>query len=180
MVRSKSALRVLWFWLFVALVAFAQRGSRSLPNQVETQVQVTYLNERPAPQLLRVELLNSSGVSAMETLTNDLGQAHFRIMGQGNFRVKVSGMGIEDAVSDDVQIAEDDRNPTGLPRRTANFPVSWKRLRNPASTTSPGPWSIPTCRASFCPTSKPKRTNSLIADGRWRKGSAAGDRSPPT
>ena len=109
MFRSKSALLVLWFWLFVALVAFAQRGSRSQSNPVEIQVQVTYLNEQPAPQLLRVELLNSSGVSAMETLTNDLGQAHFRIMGQGNFRVKVSGMSIEDAVSDDVQIAENDR-----------------------------------------------------------------------
>jgi Flp pilus assembly protein TadD len=108
MFRSKSALLVLWFWLFVALVAFAQRGSRSQSNPVEIQVQVTYLNEQPAPQLLRVELLNSSGVSAMETLTNDLGQAHFRIMGQGNFRVKVSGIGIQEAVSDDVQVMQED------------------------------------------------------------------------
>ena len=108
MFRSKSALLVLLFSLLVASIAFAQRGSESQLNQVEIQVHVTYPNGRPAPQLLRVDLMDSSGVSAMETFTNDLGEAHFHITGSGDFQVKVSGMGIEEAVSDEVQITQQD------------------------------------------------------------------------
>jgi Tfp pilus assembly protein PilF len=109
MFRSKSALLALLLSLFVASVAFAQRGSRSQPTEVEIQVRVTYPNEQSAPQQLRVDLLNASGVSLMETFTNDLGQADFHLTGSGNFRVKVSGIGIEEAVSDDVQVSATDR-----------------------------------------------------------------------
>ncbi len=110
MFRSKSILLALLFSLLVTRVAIAQRGGvRSQPNGVEIQVRVTYPNEQPAPQQLRVELLNSSGTLVMETFTNDLGQADFRLTGSGNFRVKVSGMGIETAVSEQMQIGDSDR-----------------------------------------------------------------------
>ena len=109
MFRSKSTLLTLLFSLFVTAVAFAQRGSRSQPNGVEIQVRVTYPNEQPAPQQLRVDLLNSSGTLVMETFTNDLGQADFRLTGSGSFRVKVSGLGIESAVSEELQIGDSDR-----------------------------------------------------------------------
>lgn len=110
MFRSKLPLLVLLFWLFGALIAFAQRGPQTqCSSQVDIQVHVTYADERPASQQLRVDLLDASGVSAMEAFTNDSGQTHFRIMGCGNFRVKVSGIGIEEAVSDEVQINPNDR-----------------------------------------------------------------------
>ena len=89
MFRSKSILLALLSLLLVTTVASAQRGGvRSQPNGVEIQVRVTYPNEQPAPQQLRVELLNSSGTLVMETFTNDLGQADFRLTGSGNFRVR--------------------------------------------------------------------------------------------
>jgi Flp pilus assembly protein TadD len=108
MIRSKSSFLALS--LLVASCAFAQRSSRSQPTEVEIMVRVTYPNEQPAPQQLRVELLNSSGIPVMESLTNDMGQAEFRVVGSGNFRIKVSGMGIQDAVSEEVSIADSDRS----------------------------------------------------------------------
>ena len=103
MFRSKLGLLILLFSLFVAPIAFAQRASQR-NSQVDIRVHVTYADERPASQQLRVDLLDASGVAAMEAFTDDSGQAHFHITGCGNLRVKVSGMGIEEAVSDDVQI----------------------------------------------------------------------------
>ena len=86
MFRSKLALLVLLFCLFGALTAFAQRGlQQQCTNQVEIQVHVTYPDERPAPQQLRVDLLDASGVAAMEAFTNDSGQTHFHITGSWQF-----------------------------------------------------------------------------------------------
>ncbi len=109
MFRSKSALLVLLFSLSVVSVAFAQRGSRSQPNGVELQVHVTYPDERPAPEQLRCDLVNSAGVTMMETFTNALGQAEFLVNGEGNFRIKVSGIGFADVVSEEFQITQQDR-----------------------------------------------------------------------
>jgi TolA-binding protein len=108
MFRSKSAL-VLLFSLSAAALAFAQRGAGSQANQVEIEVHVTYLDNRPAPQLLRVELINNSGITASQAFTNDSGQAHLQISGGGNYRVRVTGMSIEEAISDQVQIGPEDR-----------------------------------------------------------------------
>jgi Flp pilus assembly protein TadD len=109
MFRSKLAILVLLFSLFATLTTFAQRGSRAQSNQVEIQVHVTYPDERPAPKQLRVDLMDASGITAMEAFTDDSGQVHFYITGSGSFRVKVSGIGIEETVSDGVQINPDDR-----------------------------------------------------------------------
>jgi Flp pilus assembly protein TadD len=111
MFRSKSVLLAVVFWLLVASVAFAQRGSKP-STQVEIQVRVTYPNEHSAPQQLRVDLLSSSGATIMQTFTDDLGQAAFSGQLIGNFRVKVSGTDIDDAVSDLVQITPEDHFTT--------------------------------------------------------------------
>ncbi len=109
MFRSKPALFAWLFCLSLSSVAFAQRGSRSQPTEVDIQVRVSLPNDQAAPEQLRVDLLNSSNVSVGEDFTNSMGQAEFRINGQGTFRVKVSGLGVEEAVSEDVQISETDR-----------------------------------------------------------------------
>ncbi len=110
MFRSKLGLLVVLFLLLGALRTSAQTTSQSQCNQqVDIQVHVTYSNGKAAPQQLQVALQDSSGIPAMEAFTNDSGQAHFRSSGCGHFRVQVSGMGIEDAVSDDVLITRDDR-----------------------------------------------------------------------
>ncbi len=109
MFRPKSIIYTLLFLLCLTSIASAQRGSRPQPTGSEIQVRVTYPNERPAPQQLRVDLLNSSGTSVMETFTDDLGQADFRVTGSGNFRVKVSGIGIETVISEPMQIGDSDR-----------------------------------------------------------------------
>jgi Flp pilus assembly protein TadD len=108
MFRLKSIIPVLLFSLLATSISTGQRGSRTQPTGSEIQVRVTFPNERPAPQQLRVDLVNSSGVTVMETFTDDLGQADFHLTGSGNFRVKVSGMGIETVVSDQMQIGESD------------------------------------------------------------------------
>jgi tetratricopeptide (TPR) repeat protein len=129
MFRLKSIVPALLFLLFLSSSAYAQRGSRSQPSGAQIQVRVTYPNERPAPQQLRVDLLNSSGTVVMQTFTDDLGQADFRVTGSGNFRVKVSGMGIETAISEQMQIGDSDRfqqvylqvHPTSDPESNASI-----------------------------------------------------------
>ncbi len=108
MFRSRSARLVLLFSL-AASIAQAQRGQQSQPNQVEIQVHVIYANGHPASRLLRVELMDTSGVPAKQGFTNDSGEAHLYITASGNFQVRVTGEGIEEAVSDSIQISPNDR-----------------------------------------------------------------------
>ena len=137
MFRPRSVLSTLLFSLLVASVAFAQRGSRAQPTQVEIQVRVAYPDEQAAPQQLQVDLLNSSGVTMMQTFTDDLGQADFRFEGSGNFRVKVSGAGIEDAVSDEVQVIDSDRlKLVYLQVHSTSAPDSNPKLDNGAMTSA--------------------------------------------
>jgi Flp pilus assembly protein TadD len=107
--RSKPVLFALLFFVSISSLTFAQRGSRSQPNEVDIQVRVTLPNDQPAPEQLRVDLINSSNVSVVEDFTNSVGQAVFHINGSGTFHVKVSGPNIDDAVSEDVQVSETDR-----------------------------------------------------------------------
>ena len=74
----------------------------------ELQVHVTFPNERSAGKQLRVELLTGSGIPVSETLTNEEGQASFILSGIGNFKVRVSGQTIHDAVSDLITVEAGD------------------------------------------------------------------------
>jgi tetratricopeptide (TPR) repeat protein len=81
----------------------AQRGSSRHAN-VEIQVRVSFENDRPAGALLHLDLLNDIGISIQQSFTDSEGRASFHVNGFGSYRVKASGVGIEDAFSDVVDI----------------------------------------------------------------------------
>ncbi len=153
MFRSKAALIVLSFSLSVALPAFAQRGSQSQCNsQVDIQVHVTYSDGQPAPRLLKVSLEDSSGAPGSQVFTNDLGEANFHVAGCNSYRVRVSGMGIEETVSDTVLISQDDRSMPlyVVVNRPANSDSSANSKKGNGAITSASELRIPpAARKSF-------------------------------
>jgi tetratricopeptide (TPR) repeat protein len=60
------------------------------------EVRISLENERAAPEQLRVQLLTSSNATVAEQFTRDLGQVNFRNLAVGNYRIRVTGLDIED------------------------------------------------------------------------------------
>ena len=77
--------------------------SPGIPDVIELRVRVVYPNDRSAPRLLRVQLLSGSGIPAAESYTDDLGSAEFRV-GPGTYRIRISGMDVEETTSDVISI----------------------------------------------------------------------------
>jgi hypothetical protein len=66
------------------------------PAQIKVRVSTT--DERPAPKHLRVELVTSSELYISSSFTDDEGHAEFSAR-PGNYRIRVSGIVIEEAVT---------------------------------------------------------------------------------
>jgi Flp pilus assembly protein TadD len=110
MSRLKSASLTLSVAILACSLAFAQGRTRSETSTVcKVQVRVSYGDERPVGQRIRVELLNAQSIPVEETFTDDEGQAVFQITGGGVYRARASGMDIEQTVSDAVNIDPIDR-----------------------------------------------------------------------
>jgi len=73
---------------------------QELDNQVELSVRVTYENSRPAGLGFRVQVLNGSALQLTEGMTDSRGEARFPGLHPGNYRVRVTGIGIEDTTTD--------------------------------------------------------------------------------
>ena len=71
------------------------------------QVYVTYPDERPPSEQLKVELISgSSGTQQAETYTDDRGRAQFVSVALGTYQVSVSGQSIQATVSDPFEVDE--------------------------------------------------------------------------
>ncbi len=84
---------VLALLLLTALVPAWPQG-----GPAEIKVRVSTTEDRPAPKHLRVELVTSSELYISSAFTDDEGRAEFSAR-PGNYRLRVSGMEIEEAVS---------------------------------------------------------------------------------
>ena len=62
----------------------------------ELNVRVTYDNGRPAAAMLRVELINPASVTVAEGATDNFGVARVLGVMSGNFRLRITGMGIDE------------------------------------------------------------------------------------
>ncbi len=110
MCRLKAASLALLILIFASSLASAQgRTQPSTTAVCRIQVRVTYGDERPVGQQIRVDLLNSQGILVERTFTDGEGQAAFQITGGGTYRAQASGADIEEAVSDAVNIDQSDR-----------------------------------------------------------------------
>ncbi|HUS18497.1 MAG TPA: tetratricopeptide repeat protein [Terriglobales bacterium] len=87
--------------LLVPCVAFAQRpGSQQPRTTTELVVRVTYEDDRVVGEQVRVQLSNSGGIPVAETFTRGEGEARFLNVEPGAYRLRVTGMDIDEKTSD--------------------------------------------------------------------------------
>jgi len=86
------------FISLIAISAYAQ-SSRSQMNhrRVELRLQLAFANSDQSPKGLRVELMDSFGVSLEELRTDTEGKVTFRSVAPGDYRVVVTGEGVEES-----------------------------------------------------------------------------------
>jgi tetratricopeptide (TPR) repeat protein len=104
--RRVTTLLLVAFFLICSLLAAAQR--RSFGGSAQIQVRIAYENHRPAGPTLRVQLTTGIGTLVAESATDTSGQARFYNVNPGTYRIKVSGVGIEDTETDIFEILETD------------------------------------------------------------------------
>jgi tetratricopeptide (TPR) repeat protein len=86
--------------LLASTLAIAQRQPTQQRTTTELIVRVTYENDRPVSDQIRVQLSNSTGVPISETFTRGEGEARFTGVEPGSYRLRVTGIDIDDKVSD--------------------------------------------------------------------------------
>jgi tetratricopeptide (TPR) repeat protein len=91
--------------LFLSAAAAAQAAPPDPTALTDLRVRVTYANDREVSMGLRVELLTSNELSVSQGFTDDTGQTSFSRVRPGYYRLKVSGVGIEDITTNNFQIS---------------------------------------------------------------------------
>lgn len=85
--------------------AVAQRAGQGKVSSTELQVRVTYENDRPAGSQIRLDLTNESGIPISQTFTDTDGRGRFRLAASnGVYRVKATGVDIEDTMSEAIPV----------------------------------------------------------------------------
>src|SRR5688572_8593374 len=93
---------------------------------VNIQVRVVHANDHPAQEQLRVDLLTGSGMVITAMFTNANGMAIFSNLPGGDYRVRVTGPGIQEALSGSFFIDARARNHTEtvvVQPRVVQFPA---------------------------------------------------------
>src|SRR5260370_34871833 len=96
MLRIRSSHLALGFLLLVPLLC---AGQGSVPTgrgtNAQIMVRVTFENERPAGDRIRVDLLPGSGIRVAEMFTNAEGRVPCVVPFPGDYRLEVSGSTLE-------------------------------------------------------------------------------------
>jgi Flp pilus assembly protein TadD len=79
---------------------------------VDILVRVTYANERPAGDQIRVQLLNGAGVPLEDTFTNKDGRVSFHLSFAGPYRLEISGSPVEGKTTTEFRIEDQDKVKT--------------------------------------------------------------------
>ena len=94
------ARRVAFLSLLLVMLCSAVAAQVGGSQTVDLRVRVYYSNEQKANTLIRVELLGVSGVSVAEHFVDSVGQVDFPELPVGNYRLRITGMNIEDTTTD--------------------------------------------------------------------------------
>jgi tetratricopeptide (TPR) repeat protein len=104
--QSRSIFRAFLFLTILALLprpGIAQNpntASRIPVRGTEVQVRITYENDRPAQGQIRVDLVTSGGSLVGQQFSRDDGQVNFQNVLPGSYRLRVSGIDIEEKSSE--------------------------------------------------------------------------------
>ncbi len=96
--------------LVLASYAAAQLNPPARQTNVDIDVRITYENDRSVSGQIRIDLLNETGITIAETFTDPDGRGHFHVTSAGGYRVRASGMYVEDTISDELLVGDMDRN----------------------------------------------------------------------
>jgi tetratricopeptide (TPR) repeat protein len=119
-----------FLWLAFVSFAFGQRGT----SDIELRIKITYDNDRLVGTALRVQLLNDNGNMIADTFSDGTGQAVFSSLHGGNYKVRVSGIGVAETVSDTFTVDQRDRFVTEYVHvKPAEAPQANGRAGNPIS-----------------------------------------------
>ncbi|HXE92123.1 MAG TPA: tetratricopeptide repeat protein [Terriglobales bacterium] len=115
MVRRVHTLCALF--LLSPLFAWGQRTpSVEGTTFARVMVRVTYSDDRPAKMQLRVQLLTGSEQYTTEAFTDDQGQVEFSGVQPGTYRIRVSGMGIQETTTGAFTISRSQNSHTEFVR----------------------------------------------------------------
>lgn len=105
--QKKASLAALGFLtaLLLAAAAAAQVTPSDPTGFVDLKVRVTYPNDQPVTAGIRVDLLTTSELAVSQNFTDDVGQATFSRVQAGYYRLKVSGIGVEDVTTNNFLIS---------------------------------------------------------------------------
>ncbi len=117
MYRPTSASLALLLLLLACTIASGQKQS-ARQTVCAIQVHVTYTNDRPAGQNIRVDLLNQQGIVMDQQFTDGSGQVSFAVSSAeaGGYQVRASGTEIEEGLSDAIIVNAGDRNTVAYVR----------------------------------------------------------------
>lgn len=111
-------------WLSFACFAFGQRGSVS---DTELRIKISYDNDHPVGTPLRVQLLNTADNAIADTFSDATGQAVFHSVRGGNYKVRISGIGVLETISEIFTVDSRDR-----------FQIQYVHVKTPANSEAKG------------------------------------------
>lgn len=121
-----------FLWLALVSIAFGQMGT--VTSDIELRIKITYENDHLVGNPLRVQLLNANGNMIADTFSDGTGQAVFNSLHGGNYKVRISGNGVAETVSDTFTVDQRDRYATEYVHvRAAETPDANVRAGNPIS-----------------------------------------------
>src|SRR5664279_2062863 len=111
MLRIQSSHLALGCLLLVPLLCAGQIPTGRGTN-AQIMVRVTFENERPAGDRIRVELLTGSGIPVADTFTNAEGRVTFVVTFPGDYRLQVSGSTVEGLTAVTFHVDDQDKSNT--------------------------------------------------------------------
>ncbi len=88
----------------MALLTVPIHAQRSQQTNIEIQVRVTYEDDRPAGQQIKIDLTNASGIPISQAFTDTSGRAIFSVSSPGIYLVRASGTDIKETASESVEV----------------------------------------------------------------------------
>ncbi len=143
MLRIRSGHLAIVCLLMVPLLCAGQVPTGRGTN-AQIMVRVTFENERPAGDRIRVELLTGSGIPVADTFTNSEGRVTFVVTFPGDYRLQVSGSTLEGLTTATFHVDDQDKSNTVFVKVKPKVDQSAATSKpNTPATTSTGELRIP-------------------------------------
>src|SRR5262249_31211890 len=133
-----------------------------MSSDIELRIKLSYENDRPVGTPLRVQLLNGNENMVADTFSDGTGQAVFRSVRGGNYKVRVSGIGVLETTSESFTIDPRDR-----------FQVQYVHVQPATTTETDGGQSKPISAAELNVPDKARKEfdkgSEAMAKSRWEE-----------